>query len=1247
MAGDALMPPTTGDDFLTLTTGNDTLDALAGNDFVEALEGDDSIFGNDGADTLTGDAGADTLDGGNDADNLDGGADNDLLIGGAGADFIDGGAGDDTMQGGTGLDVFHVNPLVGGSSIDHIADFEAGDRLLVGSGSQTSREPEFYSTFIGTAAFSGTVGEIRYSTGGGTTTIEVDADGDALADYTTIIDNGEFTLRAAQPWGGSLEIDAAYGGAPTAGDDGIGGSSGADSIDGGAGLDTLRGAAGNDTLIGGADADLLAGMSGDDSLDGGLGDDTMEGSQGQDTVAGGDGNDVLTFNFEFDRAVDMLITDTLVSDFASGDQTTISGIEQFQMSQRLSGNYNDTFDGSAATFSLLIFAGAGDDVIIGGSGNDTNLEGDSGRDTLTGGLGADTFDYDFFYEIDTIGDEITDFEVGDRIDFLSMEIETPFGEGVPLSFIGTSAFTGVAGEIRYQKANGLTMVELDSDGDTIADGLITLTNGEFDLIEASPGVERLVIASDSASGGADDIVGTNGDDFLEGLGGADTIQGLAGADTLDGGDSDDSLLGGDGADQLLGGHGLDQLSGGDGDDVLNGGTESDIYTGGAGCDLFQINPLEAAIDFITDFEICDFIELGGTGGTSKDPGPDLLTFIGTAAFTNTAGEVRYATGVGVTIIEVDIDGDGSADQTVQINNGEFDLRQTVPGGPTLISVSAFGATTAGDDTIYGSTGADTITGGDGADFLNGMEGDDSVLGGNGDDSFQEHVGNDTIDGGAGEDQLTHFYGEALDLTLTDTSIINAVTGETDAIANIERVFISNRLAPPSDDTLSAALATIRVDLHGGAGNDRIVGGSNIDNIEGDNGADTLFGGLAGDTFDFDYLTEVADDQIMDLEVGDIIDLGGIDALGEAGDPDGDDLTFIGAAAFTGVAGEMRYSYGGGQTIVEIDENGDAVGDHFIYIRNGEFNLSQFGLDSARLRIIAAAATAGADNIVGTNSAEAIDALDGADTVQGLGGNDTLAGAAGNDKLNGGAGRDSLDGGNGNDTLLGGTENDTMSGGKGYDYASGGDGADSIDGGDLADTLNGDAGNDFLRGGADNDRLNGGSQRDQIFGDDGDDVVDAGTGDDTIDGGTGRDKVFGGSGIDSIIGGGGNDTLQGGNDADALAGGAGFDILEGGAGDDTLDGGDLNDVIFGNAGNDMIVFRKFGDTDTIRDFTAGAGVGDVVRLVGFGAAFDSFAEVLAAATDDGVHTTITFGGGDVIVLRGVLVSQLAADDFTFG
>ncbi len=1241
------MPATPGDDFLVLTTGDDVLDALAGNDFVEGIEGDDSIFGNDGFDSLFGGAGNDTLDGGNDADNLDGGADNDSLFGGAGADQLNGGAGDDEMFGGAGFDTFEVNPLVGGSSVDHIADLEAGESIFVGSGPLTSREPEFYSIFIGTAAFSGTVGEIRYSTGGGTTMIEVDADGDALADYTTMIDNGEFALRATTGSATVLEIDSLYGGAATAGDDTIGGSNGADFIDGGLGVDNLRGAAGNDTLMGGDNDDNLDGMLGNDSLDGGLGDDFLSAGRGNDTAIGGDGTDTLALNFEFGDQINLIVTDSLISELVSGESVVVSGVENFFLSQRLAGDFDDRFDGSAATFSLLIFAGAGDDVIIGGSGNDINLEGDSGRDTLAGGLGADVFDYDYFYEIDSVGDVIVDFETGDSIDFRSMEVDIPFGEGVPITFIGAAIFTGAVGELRYQKTGGVTVVELDSDGDAIADGRITLANGEFDLAELTAGSPRLVIASDSATEGADDIVGTNGADVIDALGGADTVQGLGGDDVIDGGSADDSLLGGDGLDVINGGHGLDQLFGGAGDDVLNGGTESDILTGGAGCDSFQFDPLGSTIDFITDFEAGDSIELGGTGGTSKDPGAELLTFIGTAAFSNAAGEVRYSTGAGVTLIEVDIDGDGAADQQIQINNGEFSLRTTIPGGPTLIAAGAFGTTTTGDDKIFGSMGADTVDGGLGSDVLWGMEGDDSVTGGDGDDFIQEHIGNDTIDGGAGFDSVTHFYGEAINLIVTDSAIVNTLTGETDLISNIERLFLTNRLAPPSNDTLSAVAATIAVDLHAGAGDDIIIGGTNVDNIEGDNGSDTLTGGLSGDRFDFDYLTEVDDDFITDLEVGDFVDLVQINQLGEAGDPDGDDLTFIGTAAFTGAAGQMRYSTGGGQTIVEIDEDGDGFSDHRIIIGSGEFNLEETAPDSARLRIVAGAATAAADNIVGTNRAESIDGLDGADTVQGLGGNDTLVGGAGADKLNGGAGRDSLDGGNGNDTLLGGADSDTMSGGKGFDYASGGDGADSILGGDLADTLLGDAGNDVLRGGAANDQINGGAQRDQIFGDDGDDIVDAGTGDDTVDGGTGRDRAFGGSGADSLVGGGGNDTLQGGNDADALLGGNGFDILEGGAGDDTLNGGDSNDVIFGQAGNDMIVFQKTGDVDTLRDFTAGAGVGDVIRLIGFGTAFDSFAEVLAAATDDGVNTTINFGAGDVLILRGVLVSQLNADDFIFG
>lgn len=300
--------------------------------------------------------------------------------------------------------------------------------------------------------------------------------------------------------------------------------------------------------------------------------------------------------------------------------------------------------------------------------------------------------------------------------------------------------------------------------------------------------------------------------------------------------------------------------------------------------------------------------------------------------------------------------------------------------------------------------------------------------------------------------------------------------------------------------------------------------------------------------------------------------------------------------------------------------------------------------------------AGNDTIDGGDDNDLILAQSGRDSVLGGAGNDSIDAAAGDDTVDGGAnndqifggtGFDLISGGNGNDTMQGATENDTLSGGKGFDYLLGQDGNDSLVGDDLADTLVGGNGSDFLNGGIDNDRLLGDAQHDTIFGDAGDDVIDAGTGNDTVDGGGQRDSVFGGSGFDSVDGGAGNDTLTGGADGDTLLGGAGFDILQGDAGDDVLNGGASNDVIFGNAGNDTIIFEIGGGTDTLRDFTAGAASEDVINLVGFGAAFDSFGEIIAAATQTGNHVTIDFGGGDVLIIRNTLVSALHADDFTFG
>ncbi|MEZ5920034.1 MAG: hypothetical protein R3C60_01655 [Parvularculaceae bacterium] len=102
------------------------------------------------------------------------------------------------------------------------------------------------------------------------------------------------------------------------------------------------------------------------------------------------------------------------------------------------------------------------------------------------------------------------------------------------------------------------------------------------------------------------------------------------------------------------------------------------------------------------------------------------------------------------------------------------------------------------------------------------------------------------------------------------------------------------------------------------------------------------------------------------------------------------------------------------------------------------------------------------------------------------------------------------------------------------------------------------------------------------------------------------------------------------------------------GADTLYGETDNDRLTGGSGNDTFTFNVGSQGDTIGDFTAGAATDDVIGLVGFGTAFDSFAEVIAAASDDGFgNTVIDFGGGQTIAIENVAVVQLDSADFIFG
>ncbi|WP_331376361.1 M10 family metallopeptidase [Sinorhizobium chiapasense] len=147
----------------------------------------DSIIGNQAANTLRGNAGNDALSGYSGNDLLDGGVGNDSLYGGAGAD---------RLTGGTGADRFLFKALtettVATTGRDTLYDFVASqsDRLdLSAIDANTTATGNQAFVFVGTAAFSGGKGELRYDRAASDTYIYGDVNGDRKADFAIHLDD--------------------------------------------------------------------------------------------------------------------------------------------------------------------------------------------------------------------------------------------------------------------------------------------------------------------------------------------------------------------------------------------------------------------------------------------------------------------------------------------------------------------------------------------------------------------------------------------------------------------------------------------------------------------------------------------------------------------------------------------------------------------------------------------------------------------------------------------------------------------------------------------------------------------------------------------------------------------------------------------------------------------------------------------------------------------------------------------------
>lgn len=184
-------------------------------------------------------------------------------------------------------------------------------------------------------------------------------------------------------------------------------------------------------------------------------------------------------------------------------------------------------------------------------------------------------------------------------------------------------------------------------------------NPTVPVVTIVPGIT--VTGTDSANtlqgGEGDDIINAKmGNDTVYGLGGADTIRGGTGTDFLYGGGGNDVLYGDDGWDTLIGGSGTDQLWGGAGGDTFKFAALSDSAKG--------------AVDTIMDWSATqkDKISLADIDANTSLSGNQAFKFIGTAGFSQTAGELRYYQANGHTYVEGDVGGDGIGDMLIMINS---------------------------------------------------------------------------------------------------------------------------------------------------------------------------------------------------------------------------------------------------------------------------------------------------------------------------------------------------------------------------------------------------------------------------------------------------------------------------------------------------------------------------------------------------------------------------------------------------
>ncbi|MDE3816022.1 calcium-binding protein [Sinorhizobium meliloti] len=414
--------------------GNDQLfDHETVNDVVVSGPGDDTVHGDIGSDILVGGSGSDTLEYRAITTDLDASLVRNTVVS-TGGNFVDTIAGFENLTGGQG-----VNRLEGSDSAN----------VLDGHGTT--------NTLIGLGGDDGLVGSAGLDTlNGGTGS-------DTAFYYYGIFDPIRFTYRGLVL---SLENPAA--------------NTGEAQGDVWVSVENLHGSDSHDLIVGDGQANKLFGSRGNDRIFARAGNDALEGGEGADRLDGGTGTDAASYAGSAAGVVASLLRPAINTGDAAGDTF-------FYVESLIGTKYSDQLFGSAGANALL--GGVGNDFLSAYGGSDI-IYGGTGIDRMYGGSGADKFLFKSAAEsslaaTDTIFD--LTFAEGDRIDLSGIDASTISVGNQAFSFIGTGAFRGVAGDLRYVKVSSGTYIVGDVNGDKIADlriqldDQISLSSGFFVL----------------------------------------------------------------------------------------------------------------------------------------------------------------------------------------------------------------------------------------------------------------------------------------------------------------------------------------------------------------------------------------------------------------------------------------------------------------------------------------------------------------------------------------------------------------------------------------------------------------------------------------------------------------------------------------------------------------------------------------------------------------------------------------------